>query len=455
MIYTIPIRDPDKAYIDNWLWLPKSKISLEVLKNSLAVPIQARDEIDLIYLWKESANHLGIPRARLPLDHFDVPIVDLRPKSYDRVNIKSNIVLDVRRPELTEQKEAYDDLIDGDDGLLNLSCGKGKTIIALHAIAHWGVPALIISDKTHILEQWRLEINTHLEVDGEIGWIQGKPEKWKWEGCPIILASLKSLAMYKDQLPKGFSRYPGVVIWDEAHHLGARDYSKTADLFPCRRIGLTATIERADGAEMIYLWHIGPSIHSNLKQDITPSVVFLKSPTKLDMDDAEIFDACTDKRGELHYKKIAICLGEQGTELAYEKEVIDEGIKRGRDMLVASTSRDHARRLHAVYPGSGILDKDVPANKRLSMLREHKLTFGTIDMAQEALNKVSLDSLIIVTEFTSERILKQSMGRIQRFLENKNSIVIVLWHHHIPFLSGMGTKLMSRFRKQGIKVEVK
>lgn len=455
MHYTIPVRDPDVGYIDNWMWLPNSKISRHVLKNSLVIPIQTGEGEELIRMWRESPTHLGIPRARLPLEHFDYPFVDLRPKSYDAIDVKSEVVLDARRPELDEQKEAFDDLIAGDDGLLNLSCGKGKTVIALHAIARWGVPALVINDKTHILDQWRAEINEHLDVKGEIGWVQSKPEKWKWEGCPITLASLKSLAMYSDQLPKGFSRYFGVIIWDEAHHLGAREFSKTADLFLGRRIGLTATINRADGAEMIYLWHLGLALHSNLKQDIEPSVVFLKSPTRLDMDDPEIFSDCTDCRGELHYRRIGICLGKQEQELAFEKEVVDEGIKLGRDMLVASISREHARRLHSMYPGSGILDKDVKPKDRIPMLKEHKLTFGTIDMVQEALNKTSLDSLIIVTEFTSDRILKQSMGRIQRFLENKKARVIVLWHHHVPYLAPMGRKLMGLFKQQGIQIEVK
>lgn len=455
MIYTIPIRDPELGYLDRWLWLPKSRISVEVLKNSLMLPIQSGGGEEIIQLWRDSPDHLGIPRARLPLDHFDFPIIDLRPSSYESIDVQSNLVLDARRPEMTDQKEAFEDLVEGGDGILNLACGRGKTCIALHAVARWGVPALIINDKIHILEQWRGEINTHLRVNGEIGWVQGKPEKWVWEDCPIVLATLKTLATYRNELPPGFKRRFGTIIWDEAHHLGARDYSKTADLFPGRRIGLTATINRADGAEMIYLWHIGMALHSNLKQDVTPSVVFLRSPARLDMDDSKIFDACTDKRGELHYKRLAICLGGQPAELAFEREVIDEGIRLGRDMLVASTSREHARRLHEMYPSSGIIDKDVPANKRLSMLREHKLTFGTIDMAQEALNKTSLNSLIILTEFTSDRILTQSMGRIQRFLENKRSRVIVVFHHRIPYLAAMGRKLMRRFKQQGIEVEVK
>jgi len=45
MIYTLPVRDPEIGYRDTWLWLPKSKISVDVIKRSLVIPVMLRDEM--------------------------------------------------------------------------------------------------------------------------------------------------------------------------------------------------------------------------------------------------------------------------------------------------------------------------------------------------------------------------------------------------------------------------
>lgn len=455
MIYTLPIRDPNVGYMDTWLWLPKTKVSVDVLKNSLTIPVRVREDIVYMELWRDSPHHIGVPRSRIKIKDLKYPIVDLTPSIYEKIRFKSNVVLDFVRPDRDVQKRAYDDMSKADSGILNLSCGIGKTVIALHHIANRGVPALIINDKTHILQQWIQEINRFLVVPGEIGWIQGHPSKWKWK-CPIALASLKTLAMYRDQLPPGMSSWYGTIVWDEIHHLSADEYSKTADMFYGSRFGATATVEREDGGELLYLWHIGGVIHKNLTQDVVPTVTFIKSPTVLDMDDPDTFHACTDRQGELHIHKLACHVGMRKDELEFAREVIDEGIRLDRDILAITMSKDHAQRLHELYPNSGVLHEDIPAKKRLDVLKDNRLTFATITMAQEALNKQRLDALIILTEFSSKRILQQSVGRIQRYLEGKRPTkVIVLWHYNIVPMRNMGYKLMSHFKKWDMKVEVK
>lgn len=455
MNYTIPIRDPELGYRDTWLWLPKKRISVEVIKRSLTVPVTVKDDIVFMMLWKDSPHHLGIPREKIKVEDLAYPVIDLTPTQYEHVGFKSNVVLDYVRPEKDDQKKAFADLSAVDGGILNLACGIGKTVVAIHLIAHRQMPALIINDKTHILQQWMAEINRFLVVPGEIGWIQGHPSKWNWKQ-PIVLASLKSLAMYADQVPPEMTSWFGTVIWDEIHHLSADEFSKTADMFYGSRFGVTATVERDDGSELLYLWHVGNVVHKNLKQDVVPSVTFFKSLTTLDMDDPVTFQACTDRRGEVHLRRMANFVGTRPSEIAFEREVIDEGLERGRDILAITLSKEHAMKLHELYPNSGVLHEGVPAKNRLGVLRDSRLTFATVDMAKEALNKQKLDSLIILTEFSSRNILQQSVGRIQRYLEGKKQTkVIVIWHVNVRPMKSMGYKLMNHFKKWGMKVEVK
>ena len=112
-------------------------------------------------------------------------------------------------------------------------------------------------------------------------------------------------------------------------------------------------------------------------------------------------------------------------------------MKRGKDMLCVTLSKDHALKLHELY--NGILDADVKAEERLSVIQNKKLTFATIDMAKEALNKRSLDSLIILTEFSSKNMLQQAMGRVQRFLDGKGKTHVIVIHHvNIRPMKAMG-----------------
>lgn len=224
MPYTIPIRDPDKAYRDTWLWVPKKIINTKMLKHSLTVQVGTGE----LELWRETEHHIGVPRERLSPEEVQCEIVDLTPKEYEKVGIKSLITLDAIKPRLTRQRDAYRDMMEARGGILNLACGLGKTVVILHALAEWRVPALVITHQTHVLYQWKDEILGNeedgeppkLELDGEVGWVQGKPETWKWKGCPITLASLTTLAKYADQIPPEMAAYFGVVCWDECFPAG-------------------------------------------------------------------------------------------------------------------------------------------------------------------------------------------------------------------------------------------
>lgn len=447
MIYTVPERDPELGYIDTWLWLPKSRIAVETLRRSLRIPILVKDQLEHIECWRESKHHLGVPRCRIDPVGLPYDVVDLRPIDFERVNIRSGIELDALMPERDEQYLAYTDVVSSTGGILNLSCGKGKTVVMLHCIAKWGVPTLIINDKVHILQQWKKRIAQFLEVDS-IGWVQGKPEKWDWHH-PITMASLKTLTMYHDQVPPEMTRYFGAVVWDEIHHLAALGFSRTAHLFIGNRYGATATTKRADGNQVVYYWHVGREVHINKTQDLIPVIKVVESLTEVDQNHPD----CLDISGNIHPAKLTIHVARQEEELALGVKYAEEARSRGRDLVAVSTSKEHARRLSELVPNSGVIDADVDPNLREDVLADHKVTFGTIHILSEAIDKQSLDSLLILMEFTSEIWMEQAVGRIQRLLEGKKEVrVIMIWHSQIPKLRKRGLEMMRLFREMGYKV---
>lgn len=450
---SLPIRDKATAYLDTWLWLPKTRIPVETIKKAFTLVSQSYvGEGKTITLWRDAPNHLGVPRAKVDIASLPYPVVDLRPRHYQRINARSNLVLDQLVPDKDIQLQAYRKLQRSSGGILNLSCGLGKSPLMLHAAAHWDRPVLIINDKPHILDQWRGEIEKFLEFDGGVGWVQGNPSKWKWRH-PVTLATLKTLAMHRDAISPEMIRHFGVIIWDEIHHLASTEYCRVADLFLGNRYGTTATIDRPDGLQMIYLWHIGRPVYTYLEQDIQPKVVFLSSPTTVDLHSRE----CCDVTRKPHLGKIRIAVAKQVSEINLVHRVVGDAAAKGRDMLALSFSRDQILELHEKFE-SGVMHSGVPKKFRLAQLADNKLTFATNDLAKEAISKRSLDSLLFLNEVTSPITLTQAPGRIQRPHLNgeiKNARVVVLWHINVEPLRRMGFKMQRHFKEQGMEVEIR
>ena len=91
-------RDPDKGYMDNWLWAPKKWINTEALMSSLSFAFSDSytGEQKILYLWRDSPHHLGIPRMVWKPGQLTFEVVDCRPQSFLHVPFKSKIKLDHR-----------------------------------------------------------------------------------------------------------------------------------------------------------------------------------------------------------------------------------------------------------------------------------------------------------------------------------------------------------------------
>lgn len=456
MRYRVFVRDPEIGYRDRWLWLPKKHISEEITKSSLEIPYPSGSKSKLLPLWREESDHLLVPREFVQESELSFEVMDLVPE-FDKVEIESSIKLDKLWPDQNIQREAFEDLKDKKGGILNLRCGGGKTIIFLHAAAYWGEPILIIGNQEHILLQWKNAIEKYIKFDGELGWVQGPPKKWRWKH-PITLAMLHSLAYHADNLPEGFSSWPGRIIWDEIHHLSAMTFSKTASLFLGNRYGASATVNRPDGTEVLYLSHVGPVIHSNLEQDIVPAVIFKRSHTEIDLTDGEVIRECYSCNGEVHHRKLAAYVGTLPEELQLCKSVIENGLQKGRRILALSQSRKQAIELNKMFPESGLVISGNPSKpkERLEIIKQKDLVFATADLAREALDEDRLDSLIILSEFSDANLLQQAVGRIQRKLVSGNkkpSKVVIIFHVRVPMMRAMGANLKKHFRRWDIKTE--
>jgi superfamily II DNA or RNA helicase len=421
MKYILAPKEADKAYISNRLWLPKSKVRVGPVKKALEFTVGGKDGQQVIKLWDESSNHIICPREFLPTSQYSkypFPFIDLRP-DFKHVEFKDLVNL---RNE--EQETAWAALSMNDNGILNLGCGKGKTKLALKKIAQRGIPTLVIVPDGGMLDQWRKSIYGDdrtppgLSFDFELGIIQGS----EFNITPLTLALVTSLwpKIERNEIPEEIFRYFGLIVYDEVHQIGATKFSLTAPPFHGDRIGLTATVEREDGLDPIYRYHIGEPFYIDLKQDLIPNIYFQQTPIKLDHTPAII-------NGMTNISIMRSMIGNDKAGNIYRYWSIKQAVDEGRKILCLSHSKAQLKLMHAMFPGSGLIIQETDREDRLDVLRNHSLCFAISRLGSVGIDDDRLDALFWLTPFRSKVSLQQSMGRIQRFLPGKKTPVMVVF----------------------------
>jgi len=140
--------------------------------------------------------------------------------------------------------------------ILGAKPGSGKTVLGIKMLSIIGRRALVVVPRENLVWQWMARIQEHSNLSKEqIGFICGK--KVNWKDKEITVALVHTLAT--DRFGEGFRRNFGCVIFDEVHSsVPPRTFSPVLAMFPARiRIGMSATLERDDGLDIIFRNHIG------------------------------------------------------------------------------------------------------------------------------------------------------------------------------------------------------
>lgn len=363
------LRKPDTGYLGAWLWVPKWAIDYEGVKNALSLRFtdaHSETKVRYVYLFRETETHLLVPRCLWEPRVQPFRVVDARPREYRKVGMKSRIKLDHRRVngelrptgEVVQQR-AFDALCSADGGKLELGCGIGKTVIALHFAAHLDGPTIVMLDNTNLLAQWKDDIEELLEVPGGIGIIAGGV--CDWEGRGIVLGTYHSVGALALDMPPGMAENFALAIFDEAHHVAAATFAPCAEVFPGYRLALTATATRDDGLHIIYDNHIGPTIYKDITHRIKARIVFKWTGLEVDKT-ADV----NDRNGELHLSKLSSHFGKWVRRMSIILNDVDEAVHAGRKILVLCNSVDETVNLCALWTmrnwhnPSGTLYTDIP-----------------------------------------------------------------------------------------------
>jgi superfamily II DNA or RNA helicase len=148
-------------------------------------------------------------------------------------------------------------------GLLSVPCGFGKTVCALYIAAAMGLKTLVVVHKSFLLNQWIERAVEFLNIRREnIGVI--RQSKCDIVGKDLVIGVIHTMS--KRPYNEMYRQF-GLVIFDEAHHVGARYFSRTLMKTSCNyTLSLTATPHRNDGLIKVMYWFTGGTIYRESKK---------------------------------------------------------------------------------------------------------------------------------------------------------------------------------------------
>lgn len=146
-------------------------------------------------------------------------------------------------------------------GVVALPCGSGKTIVGMVIMSLLKTNTLILTTNVAAVHQWINELLDKTTLSREqIAEYSGDSKSV----APVTVATYQIITWRPDrdaEFPhfKLFrERQWGLIIYDEVHLLPAPVFRVAAELQAVRRLGLTATLIREDGAEDAVFSLVGP-----------------------------------------------------------------------------------------------------------------------------------------------------------------------------------------------------
>jgi superfamily II DNA or RNA helicase len=316
-------------------------------------------------------------------------------------------------------------------GLLEIPCGRGKTVIALKIISTLKKKTLVIVHKEFLMNQWIERIEQFLP-SAKVGRIQGSVVDI--EGKDIVIGMLQSLSMkeYPDSTFHSF----GLTIVDECHHISSEVFCRSLQKIITRyTLGLSATMQRKDGLTKVFKMFLGDIVYSEERD--TTDAVLVKAIQYISDGDAEFNEMCYDYRGNPAYSTMISKLCAYNPRSEFILQVLEREMKEksGQQVMILAHNRNLLTYLHDAiqhrqmatvgYYVGGMKEPELKKSETCQVI------IATYAMAAEALDIKTLTTLILATPKTD---VIQAVGRILR-VKHERPLVVDIIDSHDVFLS--------------------
>ena len=428
--YTIPKsimskEDLDDLYEDLNVKPVSSNVLYGVAANEGAFPV-----------YRENANKIYIPRF-FGIERYGLP-------NKSEITQGESISLEFPKPLRDYQEKIIDVYMKhinnpicvgaeqkGNGGILEVPCGRGKTVMALKIISNVKKKTLIIVHKEFLMNQWIERIDEFLP-GAKIGKIQGPI--FDVEGKDIVIGMLQTL--YDRALPeKAFDSF-GLTIIDEVHRIGSEQFSKTLlRVLSPNMLGISATVDRKDKLTCVLYMFIGPKIYTEARKDEDPvcvrSIEYISS-------DSQFNETEYDFKGQAKYSTMISKLCEFGPRSDFIVRILQDLIQESREkeenaqIMVLAHNRSLLKYFYEAinHRGFSSVGYYVGGMKQCDLQETEgkQIVLATYAMAAEALDIKSLSILVMATPKTD---ITQSVGRILRVRHDNPIVVDIVDHHDI------------------------
>lgn len=315
----------------------------------------------------------------------------------------------------------------GGGGLLEIPCGRGKTVIALKIIATLKKKTLVIVHKGFLLNQWIERIQQFLP-SAKVGRIQGKT--LDIEGKDIVIGMLQSLSM--KEYPEDMFNSFGLTIVDECHHISSEVFSRSLQkIITFYTLGLSATMQRKDGLSKVFKMFLGEIVYKEKREDDDPVLV---KAIEFKTTDEDFNKMCYDYRGNPAYSTMISKLCAFSHRSEFILKVIEKELKEksGQQMMILAHNKNVLTYLYKAIEHRGIATVGyyVGGMKETELKKSEskQVIIATYSMAAEALDIKTLTTLLLATPKTD---IIQAVGRILRIKHERPLVIDIIDTHDV------------------------
>jgi superfamily II DNA or RNA helicase len=391
------------------------------------------DEGSSFPVFRENANKMYLPRF------YGIQRYGLPPRS--EIGVGEDISIEFAKPLRDYQDKiigVYMDYVNtgicsgsenkGSGGILEVPCGRGKTVLSLKIISLLKKKTLILVHKEFLMNQWIERINEFLP-GATVGKIQGTV--FDVDGKDIVIGMIQTL-YDKEYSQDTFSCF-GLTIIDEVHRIGSEQFSRT--LFKTitpYMLGISATVDRKDKLTRVLYMYIGEKIYTEKRED--DDLVSVRA-IRYKTNDPEFNEVDVDFRGMPKYSTMISKLCDYGPRSDFIIRIIKDLVAEEPENQIMILC--HNRSLLS-YLFDGIVHRNIaPVGYYVGGMKQANLqetegkqiVLATYAMAAEALDIKSLSTLVMVTPKTD---ITQSVGRILR-VKHENPIIVDIVDSHDLF----------------------
>jgi len=411
-----------------------------IYKNSISVKEQQyiRDELNVrpyipkspvqppaFPIYRESQNKLYVPRF-FGVETYGIPN-EYKIAQGENIALPFNGSLRDYQINIVNVYKNHVNIVDGGGGLLEVPCGRGKTVIALKLISELKKKTLVIVHKGFLVDQWLERIEQFLP-GARVGKIQG--QTIDIENKDIVIGMLQSLSM--KEYPSNMFDSFGLTIVDECHHISSEVFSRSLLKIVTKYcLGLSATMQRKDGLTRVFKMFLGEIIYKEKREG--DDGVLVKA-IEYKTDDAEFNETAYDYRGNPAFSTMIskLCTYNRRSEFILEVLQRELAEKPGQQVMILAHNKNLLVYLHNAITHRNIASAGFyVGGMKKDALKETEgktVVIATYAMAAEALDIKTLTTLILATPRTD---VIQAVGRILRVKHDRPLVVDIVDSHNM------------------------